>query len=197
MWGSLVGRVGAVWGGAPIIAITPFHDVLHYRLLLTRLKNMTRGLLVLTWLSLAVEINSKAVHNPGKEGVYGFSSRCKERPPEPLVPAGNWGRYRQLCAWLAVKGGGSRAPQTGRGSSSSAGPPPAPTLRQRCRQDPDPALGLLPARPPESPGMAWHSTESRRDRERASQHRVRQDLQLSGVSEHCHGLASSAISGCS
>lgn len=118
--------MGTVWGGAPIIAITLFHNLLHYRLLLTCLKNMTRGLLMLTWLSLAVGINSKAVHSPGKEGGCGFSSKCKERPP-----ARHWGRYRQLCAWLAVKGGDSRdSKQAGTASPCPDLPPgPGPCAR--------------------------------------------------------------------
>lgn len=46
------------------IAITLPHNLLHYKLLLTCLKNMARGLLVLTWLSLAVGINSKGCSQP-------------------------------------------------------------------------------------------------------------------------------------
>lgn len=61
-------------GGVPTVAITLFHNLLlHCRLQFTCLKTMNRGLLVLTWLSPDVGINSKAVHNPGKEAGYGFS----------------------------------------------------------------------------------------------------------------------------
>lgn len=162
------------------MAITLSHNLLHYRLLLTCLKTITRGLLVLTWLSPAVGINSKAVHNPGKEGGYGFSSSAREGHQSPC-PGRTLGQVQAALCLAGCEG------RVHRGTAN--------TLRQlqlgRASRWPDLSAAVPPgpgrcARAA-SPGTAWHSTESRRDRERASQHR---DLQPSGVSEHCHGLAS-------